>query len=160
MGRSIKIYLNLIISITSITVLCQYLVQAEQIQDTSKNRNTTTKLTDNNVTCQDRYCNVDLQSIDDDYSRNSANWISKYAGPERDHPVMNDGYLRQSSIIFGLTKAATYDTLNSLCYKQMKEIERAILRKDVWAMKGKFHLQVKRCLARYKCLLTHLLKPI
>lgn len=130
-----KIYLNLIISITSITVLCQYLVQAEQIQDT--NRNTTTN--NNNVTCQDRYCNVDLQSIDDDYSRNSANWISKYAGAGQKHPVvMNDGYLRQSSIIFGLTKTATYDTLNSLCYKQMKEIERAILRKDVWAMKGKF----------------------
>lgn len=131
-----KRYLNLIISITSITLLGKCLVQTEQINATIAGIPETTN---NNLTCQDGYCNVNLERTDDDDFTNSANWISKYAGHKyEEHPVMNDGYLRQSSIIFGLTKTATYDTLNSLCYKQMKEIERAILRKDVWAMKGKF----------------------
>lgn len=139
-----KIYLNLIISITSITLLSKYLVHTEQINETLVETTTNNK----NLTCQDGYCNVDLgSSVDDEEDSNSANWISKYAGhhnqkQEEQHPVMNDGYLRQSSIIFGLTKTATYDTLNSLCYKQMKEIERAILRKDVWAMKGKLSVGI------------------
>lgn len=143
MGGSMKqIYLNLIISITAITILNnKYLVQTEQINGTiavtQPNNN------NKNLTCEDGYCNVDL---------GDTNWINKYASSsgkeveqrqQKQHPqsVMNDEYLRQSSIIFGLTKTATYDTLNSLCYKQMKEIERAILRKDVWAMKGKFSIR-------------------
>lgn len=135
-----KTYLKLIISITSIVLLNQYLVEAgQQIKETKKPTNLTLN---NNLTCPDRYCNLGApHPIDNDDSKNSANWISKYAGQSNkneEHPVMNDGYLRQSSIIFGLTKTATYDRLSSLCYKQMKEIGRAILRKDVWAMKGKF----------------------
>lgn len=126
MGLSIKLYLNLIISI----ILINYFVQTKQINDTV--------LSPANKTCQNGYCNMD--DIEDE-DKHPANWINKYAAGQGQaskdqHPVMNEGYLRQSSIIFGLTKTATYETLNSLCYKQMKEIERAILRKDVWAMKG------------------------
>lgn len=53
----------------------------------------------------------------------------------RHRTLANEDYLRQSSIIFGLTQIANEDYLSPACFRNLKELGKAVLRKDVWAMK-------------------------
>ncbi|XP_055378337.1 nose resistant to fluoxetine protein 6-like, partial [Condylostylus longicornis] len=43
--------------------------------------------------------------------------------------------LKKSSIIFGLTKTVNEDYVSHICFNQLQEIKKAILRKDIWGIK-------------------------
>lgn len=58
----------------------------------------------------------------------------------RHRTLANEDYLRQSSIIFGLTQIANEDYLSPACFRNLKELGKAVLRKDVWAMKGRYEV--------------------
>ncbi|XP_039956789.1 nose resistant to fluoxetine protein 6-like [Bactrocera tryoni] len=44
-------------------------------------------------------------------------------------------YLRRTSVIFGLASMANGSNVNTVCSRQMRHIQRGILRKEPWAMK-------------------------
>lgn len=44
--------------------------------------------------------------------------------------------LAHSSIIYGLAEVANASNVNAICYAQLKQVQRGILNKQPWAMKG------------------------
>lgn len=45
-------------------------------------------------------------------------------------------HLVKSSIIYGLAKTANLSSVNQECYSHLRSIQKGILRKEPWAMKG------------------------
>lgn len=49
-----------------------------------------------------------------------------------------EAHLVKSSIIYGLAKTANASSVNQECYRHLRNIQKSILRKEPWAMKGEY----------------------
>lgn len=47
-------------------------------------------------------------------------------------------HLARSSVIYGLTEVANTSNVNAVCHAQLKHVQRGILNKQPWAMKGSY----------------------
>lgn len=50
----------------------------------------------------------------------------------------HEKHLTRTSVIFGLTKVANESSVSQKCHAQLRQVQRGILGKQPWAMKGKF----------------------
>lgn len=54
----------------------------------------------------------------------------------------HEALLAQSSIIYGLTEVANASNVNPICHAQLKHVQRSILNKQPWALKGDDYLLI------------------
>lgn len=60
--------------------------------------------------------------------------------PETTPPIVSsphETHLTRTSVIFGLTKVANESSVSQKCHAQLRQVQRGILVKQPWAMKGK-----------------------
>lgn len=60
--------------------------------------------------------------------------------PDTSSAIVNsphEKHLTRTSVIFGLTKVANESTVSQKCHAQLRQVQRGILGKQPWAMKGK-----------------------
>jgi len=51
---------------------------------------------------------------------------------------LHEPHLTRTSVIFGLTKVANESNVNAKCESQLRQVQRGILSKQPWAMKGEW----------------------
>lgn len=49
---------------------------------------------------------------------------------------LHEPHLTRTSVVFGLTKVANESNVNARCASQLRQVQRGILSKQPWAMKG------------------------
>lgn len=63
-------------------------------------------------------------------------------------------HLERSSVIFGLTLIANESVVSDVCQKHLKRVQRGILQKQPWAMKGKYKTKSSISIFCCYCLYT------
>lgn len=64
--------------------------------------------------------------------------VPAHIGKDVQESDRHGAFLARSSVIYGLAELANSSNVNALCHAQLKQVQRGILSRQPWAMKGRW----------------------